>query len=80
MGRKDSCEKEFVSDNRIFADIINGAVFSGKQVVKPEDLSEPDTTEVFADTVGGIKLSSQKYRDVVMPPSADVVARWRHHE
>ena len=65
MGRKDTIEKGFVSDNEIFADVVNATVFSGKQVVHPEDLKEQDSTEVYSELINGKLLSAQKYRDVL---------------
>lgn len=38
MQEKDIAEKEFVSHNDVFADIVNGFLFHGRQVVDPDDL------------------------------------------
>lgn len=65
MGKRDTCEKEFLADNRIFADLVNGVVFGGKQWVHPEDLVEKDSTEVYSEEINGVLLSSQKYRDIL---------------
>lgn len=65
MGRKDTLEKGFISDNDIFADVVNATVFHGKQVVHPKDLQEQDSTEVYSEMISGKLLSIQKYRDVL---------------
>lgn len=41
--KNDTAEKRFLSDNVRYADIINGFVFNGKQIVSAKDLSERDT-------------------------------------
>ena len=38
MGEKDVSEKILEDYNDVFSDIINGLVFKGEQVVKPEEL------------------------------------------
>ncbi|MCM1262645.1 MAG: hypothetical protein NC313_07970 [Butyrivibrio sp.] len=47
MGRKDNYQFEYLDDNARFADQINGALFKGKQVVKPEEL-EPDDSQIVS--------------------------------
>ena len=39
MGQKDIAEKILVDYNDVFADIINVCVYNGKEMVKPDDLS-----------------------------------------
>ena len=41
--KQDLLAKRYYSDNRRFADLINGIVWNGIQIVKQEDLSEMDT-------------------------------------
>ena len=48
MGKKDVKRKSYLSDNNRAADLINGFLFQGKQVVKPEDVSEADSA-VFGE-------------------------------
>lgn len=45
MGKKDEYQIDYLDDNRIFADQINGALFNGRQIVKPEEL-EPDESQM----------------------------------
>lgn len=57
MGKKDTCEKEYIAGNEVFADIVNAMIFHGRQVVHPEDLQEMDSTEVYTEMVGGELLN-----------------------
>lgn len=47
MGQKDLTEKILMDHNDVFADIINGLVFEGKQVIKPNDLCEAGVHSQF---------------------------------
>ncbi len=47
MGKKDEYQFDYLDDNRRFADQINGALFHGRQVVKPEEL-EPEDSQTAA--------------------------------
>ncbi len=44
---RDLCSKEFYSDDERYADLINGIVCGGEQVVKKEDLQPLDTQSGF---------------------------------
>ncbi len=46
MGKKDDYQFDYLDDNVRFADQINGALFNGKQVVKPEELALEDSQNV----------------------------------
>lgn len=47
MGRKDITEKHFQEINKIFADIINGTLFSGNQTIKENELLDLPTKSQF---------------------------------
>ena len=47
--KADEALKAYLSDNARYADLINGMVFGGRQVVKPEDLSEMDSQVTVLD-------------------------------
>ncbi|MCM1263262.1 MAG: Rpn family recombination-promoting nuclease/putative transposase [Butyrivibrio sp.] len=47
MGRKDDYQFDYLDDNTRFADQINGALFNGTQVVKPEEL-EPEDSQIVS--------------------------------
>lgn len=57
MGKTDTCTKMYMSNPRIFADAFNYYFFHGKQVVKPEELTVQDITEIV--------LPTQKFRDIL---------------
>ena len=49
---KDTITKTYMKDNAVFADAFNYYVYSGRQVIKPNDLRELDTAEsviIFVD-------------------------------
>ncbi|MCM1263102.1 MAG: Rpn family recombination-promoting nuclease/putative transposase [Butyrivibrio sp.] len=47
MGRKDDYQFDYLDDNARFADQINGALFKGTQIVKPEEL-EPEDSQIVS--------------------------------
>ena len=66
MGQKDTKAKDYLADNARFADICNVKLFNGREVIKPENLEEQDSTEVLDFlTDGGKNVSLQKWRDVL---------------
>ncbi len=42
MGKADIAVKNWLSDRERFADLFNGTVFGGRQVVLPEELEDMD--------------------------------------
>ena len=38
MGQKDITQKNFEAYNDVFSDIVNGTLFDGREVIKPEAL------------------------------------------
>ena len=42
MGKADIAVKNWLSDNERFADLFNGMIFGGRQVVRPEELENMD--------------------------------------
>lgn len=60
---KDVQTKQYLSAPERFADLINGVVCSGKNIIKPTDLQDMDS---YTGTVGiGRKRSKIRYRDLV---------------
>ena len=63
MGKRDLASKIWLSDKRRYADLFNGTVFRGRQIVRPEDLepinSEADVilTDKNGNNKGGAALS-----------------------
>lgn len=42
MGKEDVYESDYFENAEIFADLVNGVLYHGEQVVKPEELKEQD--------------------------------------
>ena len=49
MGEKDVLEKTLESYNDVFADIVNGFLFHGAQVIKEEDLTDAQTFSMYKE-------------------------------
>ncbi|MDD3218409.1 MAG: Rpn family recombination-promoting nuclease/putative transposase [Lachnospiraceae bacterium] len=67
MGEIDTLSKEYVSRADVFADAMNYYLYQGKQVIKPDDLSEQDITEIaipYNDDTDVI-IPVQKLRDIL---------------
>lgn len=47
MGEKDAAEKTLESYNDVFADIVNGLLFNGKQVVKENELKAESENSIY---------------------------------
>lgn len=65
MAEKDIVTKNFMSDNVRFADAFNYLLFDGEQVIKPDSLSEVDSTETVVEVKTKNALVAQKFRDVL---------------
>ncbi|MBE5866711.1 MAG: transposase [Lachnospiraceae bacterium] len=66
MGKKDIATKDYVKDNRVFADAFNQMIYQGEQVIKPEKLRPMDTALpgiVYGADGTQVKLPVQKFRD-----------------
>ena len=66
---KDLQKKSYLSDEERFADLINGLVGAGKEIVSPADLTEMDSQTGFfrllPGSAGRKRLRKQHYRDLV---------------
>lgn len=49
MGKKDITLKDYFSDCRRYADLLNGSIFCGRQMIKPEELRDADTVQSKSD-------------------------------
>lgn len=67
MGIPNAAVNRLIERPEIFADLMNGSVFDGEQVLKPEDLS-PDTTEksILREGEKGKIIALERRRDVCM--------------
>ena len=76
MGKEDTVTKEYIRNPEIFADAFNKFIYNGKQVIKPESLTELDTTEIVLPYgESGAAVPGQKYRDVL---KLAMTAAWHH--
>lgn len=66
MSEKDSVTKKYMQKAEIFADAFNYLLYSGEQVIKPENLHEMDTTAIVLPYGDGNESETlQKFRDVL---------------
>lgn len=67
MGKADVAVRQWLSDKERFADLFNGTVFQGEEVVLAEDLEEQkgESSLIVTDKNKNEK-AVQKYRDIVM--------------
>ena len=64
MGRLDTCTKDYVEDNNVFADIFNYSLYEGEQRIRPELLMSVDTAEIvipYGEEENDVP--AQKFRD-----------------
>ncbi len=67
MGRKDDYQYDYLDDNERFADQINGALFHGVQVVKPDELEPADAQNVYLGKEDGRRENYRTVADVRIP-------------
>ncbi|MCM1122617.1 MAG: transposase [Eubacterium sp.] len=63
--KADTITKDYVKDAGIFADIFNYYIYGGRQVIRPEQLIERDSTKIALPYgTDGAVVPVQKFRDV----------------
>ncbi len=55
MGRADEYQADYLDDNIRFADQVNGALFRGRQIVKPEELEPAEAQIVYLGKEAGVR-------------------------
>lgn len=55
MGRPDEYQYDYLEDNDRFADQVNGALFQGRQVVKPDELEPIDAQMIYLGKEAGTR-------------------------
>ncbi len=74
MGEIDKKTKEYLSHKDVFADLFNYALYDGKQVIKPDDLSELDPVEIAGlEDFDGKKTDSVKSSNAAANRTDEVV-------
>lgn len=65
MGALDTEGKKYFSNNLFFADVFNFLLYDGEEVIKADELSEVDATEITVPYGNNARLPVQKYRDLL---------------
>ena len=64
MGTKDTITKDYMADNRVFADVFNHMLYKGKNIIAPDALHPLDTTAITVPYGSGkSEVPVQKFRD-----------------
>ena len=64
MGTKDTITKDYMADNRVFADMFNHMLYKGKNIIDPDTLHPLDTTALAVPYGSGTsEVPVQKFRD-----------------
>lgn len=67
MGKNNMIIKQWLSDEKRMASLVNGCLFSGKQIFKKEHLKREDGVQgVILKTVDGKETTIERYRDIMM--------------
>ncbi|MBS6195229.1 MAG: hypothetical protein KH828_06585 [Clostridiales bacterium] len=67
MAKDDIVLKKYLSDKVRFADLINGSLFGGKQIIEPESLTQLDgEADIYLTDQSGHTKGVMRYRDVIM--------------
>ena len=69
MGKKDDYQYDYLDNYVRFADQVNGALFGGRQVVKPDELEPADAMAVYLGKDAGAR---KNYKDIT-----DKARMWR---
>lgn len=74
MGKKDITLKDYFSDRRRYADLLNGSVFCGQQMIKAEELQDTDTVQSKSDSYAVL----ERINDIAMKQTKDgsIFAVW----
>ncbi len=65
MGKPNVITKQYMQNNARFADVCNFYLFDGKQVIKPEDLTEKGVAEIAIPKGLGGAEAVEKVRDIL---------------
>ena len=65
MGLIDTEGKNYLSNEKIFADAFNFLLYGGRQVINPNNLKELDTTLIAIPYGNNARVPTQKYRDLL---------------
>ena len=75
MGRDNVIVNRWFSQKERFADLMNGCLFQGQQIILPEQLEKIDReTDLFIPEKSGTETESGK-RDTALPGCGDALGR-----
>ncbi len=67
MGKSNTAIRQYLSDKTRFADIVNGTIFDGEQIIHPEDLEQVDgESDILLQDKTGKEKNVQRFRDITM--------------
>lgn len=67
MGKNNTIIRQWLSDEGRMASLVNGCLFSGKQIFKKEHLKREDGMQgVILKTGDGKETAIERYRDIMM--------------
>ena len=67
MGKADVNVNIWLSEKKRFANLFNGVIYGGRQVILPEDLEEVNpVSSVSVKNRTGKTKNMKKYRDIIM--------------
>ena len=67
MGKADVNVNIWLSEKKRFANLFNGVIYGGRQVILPEDLEEVNpVSSVSVKNRAGKTKNMKKYRDIIM--------------
>ena len=69
MGKRDDYQYDYLDDPVRFADQVNGALFGGRHVVKPDELEPADAMTIYLGKEAGVR---KNYKDIT-----DKARTWR---
>ena len=73
MGRADIAVKNWLGDRERFADLFNGTIFGGKQIILPEELEDMDReTDIIITDKEQKERGVQRFRDLVKLWNRDI--------
>lgn len=67
MGKNDVKINRWLSEKKRYADLFNGILFDGKQIIHAEELEPADRkAEILLEEKTGKETAAERYRDIVM--------------
>lgn len=67
MGKNDITLKDYLSDPRRYADLINGSIFQGRQIIDADELTDTDTVQSKSDE----QTVVERVNDITMKQTRD---------